>query len=129
MKKINSKDDYQSASSSLIWKIIVYGFVLVTLLLIVLFVYFSKFDIKSNNELNNKLGNKTNTQLDSQDKLKVCPEKWYIDNTPCDCNENGCESCNNQYVIINGVIHNIDLIDVQWMIDNCDVSLEIKDLN
>lgn len=106
-------------------------FLLISLIVIVIMIFFTFFKNMQDNEYNldtDNLENKTDNQLNSQnsnkDKLKVCPEKWYIDNTPCDCNENGCESCNIQYVVINGVIYNINLIDVEWMISNCNIILE-----
>ena len=125
-KKVYFSDEKQNyVKPAIFWKILTFGINLLAMLLMVLIVYYSK----PNNEVNKDIvKNKINNQINSKEKLKICPEKWseekLFGDTPCDCNENGCEACQSQYVLIKGVRYNLEKIDVPWMIQNCNITFE-----
>lgn len=48
-------------------------------------------------------------------KLRMCPDAWYINKMPSD-------SLNKEYLIVNGEVRNVEEFDIDWIKNNCKVN-------
>ncbi len=65
-----------------------------------------------------KLEDNKNVNVESINKLQVCPEAWYDNKMPTICDQEPCGSAS-QYFVINGERKELDEVDVAWVQNNC----------
>jgi hypothetical protein len=58
-------------------------------------------------------------------KMAVCPDEWFINNQPDQCNKS-VENCKGeQYFIINGFRYESREINIDWVEENCNVTSKV----
>lgn len=57
-------------------------------------------------------------------KLQICPDKWYKNEQPCVYRDSPaeCDKQQREYFVIDGKRKEVEEMDVDWIIKNCEVN-------
>ena len=65
-----------------------------------------------------------NSEEVQTEKLRICPDSWSRDDSPCVYEESPseCEEIEREYLMIEGRKYKVEEVDIEWIKDNCEVN-------